>query len=267
VLAVCKTAPNAEANAKIIFGIDINTFSMIVALFGLNMAVTFFIPMLITKNQIAEKVRETVDQKFTKELKEQYATQKNIADILRNVSGLLFWQKRYIWSLSCALSALNEYMKITPNWEESKIRNMWISVEAMINIIVNKNSTSLLENEFPISNEEIKLVEDKKWTKEAKSKEEQLARDKKGMLIQFYIEIFELVYQKEELIYIMGDEFTKQVNYCLDVPVRSIIDTTAKECDIKSEEIRSAIRKYAEPFKNAETRKTAEKTLEDLMKN
>jgi hypothetical protein len=260
--AICKSVPATEAYI----------FSMILALFSLNIAVTFFIPMLITKNQVISTVRSIVDQsveqKFIKEKTEQYATQKNIADILRNVSGLLFWQERYIWSLSCALNALNEYMKITPDtMRDSNIRNMWISIEAMINIIVNKNNTALLEKEFPISNDEIKLVEDKKWLKEAQSKKEQLAKDKKDMLIRFYIEIFELVYQKEELIYIMGDNFKKQVNSCLNILVQWIIDITAKECKIEYEEIKSTIRKESDPFKNAETRKTAEKTLKDLIKN
>ena len=97
---------------------------------------------------------------------ERYATQMSIADLLRKVSTLLFWQERYIWSLSCALRALNEYMKITPDREESQINDMWISIEAMVYIISNKCIVPLLKTEFPISNEEIELMEKKGWSEE-----------------------------------------------------------------------------------------------------
>ena len=171
-------------------------------------------------------------------------------------------------SLSCALRALNEYMKITTDREESQINDMWISIEAMVYIISNKCIVPLLKTEFPISNEEIELMEKKGWSEEdIQSKRDRLASDKKDMLIRFYIEIFELVYRKEELIHIMGDKFKKQVDHCLDIPVRSIIDMTARECDIKSEEIESEIRKNAVPFKKAKTRGAAEKTLKELIRN
>jgi hypothetical protein len=54
--AICKSAPATEAYI----------FSAILALIGLNIAVTFFMPMLITKNQITDTVRDIVDQKFIK---------------------------------------------------------------------------------------------------------------------------------------------------------------------------------------------------------
>jgi hypothetical protein len=128
-LVVDKFVLSAEISDKTIFGIDPNVVSMIFALFGLNLAVTFFMPMLITENQVIKTVRgivdKSVEQKFIKEKMEQYATQMNIADLLQKVSGLLFWQNRYIWSLSCALNALNEYMKITQGgMRDSKIRNL-----------------------------------------------------------------------------------------------------------------------------------------------
>jgi hypothetical protein len=200
----------------------------------------------------------------------------NIADILRKVSGLLFWQGRYIWSLSCALNALNEYMKIASDtMRDSKIRDSWISIVAMINIILNKQIKHLLETEFPISNEERELMNNKmektdENNKEIQSKENQLATDKKDMLIRFYIEIFELAYKKDNLIDIvgvMGDEFKKQVNDCLYIGLRKIINRTAKECKIKSEEIKAEIKKNATPFKKSETQMTAREMLEDLMKN
>jgi hypothetical protein len=124
----------------------------------------------------------------------------------------------------------------------------------------------LLKTEFPVSNKEIELMKKKRPKEKIRSKEKQLARDKKDMLIRLYIELFELVYQKEDLIYIIGYKFKKQVNHCLDVPVRSIIDMTAEECDIKSGKIRLEIRKNAAPFENAETQGTARKILDDLIK-
>jgi hypothetical protein len=269
-MIVDKFVLSAGFNVKTVFGIDPNVVSMIFALFGLNLAVVFFMPMLITENQVIKTVRsivdKSVDQKFIKEKMERYATQTNIADILRKVSTLLFQQGRYIWSLSCALNALNEYMKITPDGLKSQIHNMWISIEAMINIIASENDDHLLESEFPVSNKEIELMKNNP-EKRIRSKEEQLKRDKEDMLIRLYIELFNLIYQKEDLIHIIGCKFKKQVNHCLDVPVRRIIDMTAEVCDIKSGKIRSEIRKYSEWFENVKTRKTAEKTLKKLIKN
>jgi hypothetical protein len=221
-----------------------------------------------TKNQISETVRDIVDKKFLEEKMERYATQTNIADILRKVSTLLFQQGRYIWSLNCALNALNEYMKITPDKPADSIRNLWISIEAMTNIVVNKYAnSSLLKNEFPISDEEIELMGEKNWSKEIQSKIDRLTFDKKDMLIRFYIEIFMLAYQKEDLIHIIGYKFKEQINYCLDSYFIKLINDTAKECDIKYEEIKSEIRDNSAPFENAETRGTAEETLKDLIKN
>jgi hypothetical protein len=259
-LAVGKFAP--------VSGIDPNAVTMILALFSLNLAVAFFIPMLITKNQITDTVRNIVDQKFFEEKMERYATQMNIASLLQKMSTLLFQQERHIWALSCALNALNEYMKITPDKPTDSIRNLWISIESMTNIVVNKyTNSSLLKNEFHISNEEIEIMKEKNWSKEIQSKVDQLTLDKKDMLMRFYIEIFMLAYQKEYLIHIIGYKFKEQINYCLDNYFIKIINDTVKECDIKYEEIKSEIRDNAAPFENSETRGTAEETLKNLIKN
>jgi hypothetical protein len=138
----------------------------------------------------------------------------------------------------------------------------------MLNIVVKKHTTSLLEKEFPIYNEEIKLIEDGLLEEKIEPKKERLHKDRKDMLIRFYIEIFELVHRKEELIDIIGDgdEVKEQVNNCLNIDFRRIINRTAEECYIKSEEIKSAVRKGAAPFENAETQGTARKILDDLIK-
>jgi hypothetical protein len=249
-------------------GVDPNAVSLIFALFGLNLAVTFFIPMLITKHQVTDAVKEIVDKTLVEKNMVQYATQMNIADLLQKVSSLLFWQKRYIWSLSCALNALNEYMGISPDeMRNSKIINLWISIESMTNIVVNKYSdSSLLKNEFPISNEEIKLMGKKNWREARQMRIDQLAEDKKYMLIWFYTEIFKLAYQKENLIQIIGYEYKDQINCCLNNNFIKIINDTANECSIKYEEIESGIRKNAEPFGCSETRRTAEEVLRSLIK-
>jgi hypothetical protein len=244
---------------------------MILALISLNIAVTFFIPMLITKNQITDTVKDIVDKTFLEKEMAQYATQANVADLLRKVSTLLFWQKRYIWSLSCALNALNEYMKIATDKFDPQIklqiRNMWISIEAMITIIADNNEP-LLKKEFPISNKEIKLMEKRDLPEEKiKPKRELLINDKKDMLMRVYIELFELIYRKEDLIHIIGHNLSKQVNKCLDAPVKKIITVTAEEGKIEPEEIKLEIRENSAPFENVETRKTAEETLKDLIKD
>jgi hypothetical protein len=268
---IISTASLVFGNSVSGFGVDPNVVSLVFALLGLNVAVTFFIPMLITKHQVADTVRDIVDksveQKFFKEKIEQYATQENIADLVRKVSTLLFWQKRYIWSLSCALNALNEYMEIAQDKPTESIRSLWISIEEMINIISSKNNASLLKKEFPMSKKEMKLMKKRGQPKEKiRSKKERLFNDKKDMLTRLYIELFELVYQKEDLIHIIGYEFEKRVNHCLDTPVRSIIDMTAEECSIKYEEIELGIRENAEPFGCSETRRTAEEVLRSLIK-
>jgi hypothetical protein len=266
---------------------EANVFSMIAALVSLNIAVTFFIPILITYNQITDIAKKIVDQKFLKERMERYATQENISDILERVSTLLFWQKRYIWALSCSLNALNEYIQIAldkqnnpdnpnntddPNNPRKRIYNLWMTIEAMVNIILNKHS-GLLEDEFPISNKEIKFMEkqadkDKDaYTKIIKSKQKQLAKDKKKMLMRFYVEIFELMFQKEGLIYILGNAGgdQKQVQNCLNIKFREIIIITADKCNIELETIRSEIEKSSYRFENAETRSAAKEILKNFI--
>jgi hypothetical protein len=264
---LCKSVPSTEANV----------FSMILALVSLNIAVSFFIPMLITKHQVTDTVKDIVDKKFLEEKMERYATQMNIADVLRKVSGLLFEQKRYIWSLSCALNVLNEYMKITPDKPAESIRNLWISIEAMMDIVVNTPINPLLKNEFPISNAEIKLMNKKDWpkkikltneinrSKEIKQKDKQLTEDIKDMLIWFYVEIFELTCQRENLISVIGYKFKERIDGCLDKYFIKIINETVEESVIKYEKIGLKIREYSELFEKAETQKSAEKTLKDFI--
>jgi hypothetical protein len=81
--AICKSAPASEAYI----------FSTILALISLNMAVTFFIPMLITKHQVTDTVKEVVDKTLVEKNMVQYATQMNIADLLQKVSSLLFGKR------------------------------------------------------------------------------------------------------------------------------------------------------------------------------
>jgi hypothetical protein len=152
----------------------------------------------------------------------------------------------------------------------------------MTNIVVNTPITHLLENEFPISNDEIKLMNKEDWPKkikptemnrlnEIKQKEKQLTDDKKDMLIRFYVEIFELTYQREDLIHIIGYKSKKQIDGCLDKYFIRIINKTVEEFNetaeksIEYEKIGLKIRKNSELFESAETRKSAEKTLKDFI--
>jgi hypothetical protein len=264
---------------------EANVFSMIAALVSLNIAVSFFIPLLITNNQIIDKVKEIVDKRLLNEHMERYATQKNISNLLERVSTLLFWQRRYIWALSCSLNVLSEYMQIVsdkqdnpdnpdnpddPDNPRKRIYNLWMTIEAMVNTILNKYS-ALLENEFPISRDEIKFMEEQSdedaCAEIMKSRKKQLIEDKKKMLMQFYIETFELIFKKEDLIYIIGntDGDQKQTQDCLNIDFRKIINRTANECDIKLEAIKSHIKERSYLFENTETRSTAKETLEDFI--
>jgi hypothetical protein len=255
---------------------------MIVALVSLNIAVTFFIPLLITNTQVTDTVKEIVDQKFLKERMKRYATQENISNLLERVSTLLFWQKRYIWALSCSLNVLSEYIQVAsdkqsnpdnpddPGNPRKRIYNLWMTIEAMVNIVL-KKYPGLLEDEFPISNDEIKVMKEQPdedaYTEIIKSRKEQLIADKKKMLMQFYVETFELISKKEDLIYIIGntDENQKQVQNCLDIKFREIINRTAYECKIEIKAIKSYIQERSCLFENAETRSAAKEILKNFI--
>lgn len=234
---------------------ETNVFSMIIALVALNISTTFFIPLLITKNEIKNIVDQKFDQKFIDENKDKYITQKDIANIYRMNSTLLRKQERYFWALSSSLFSLNKYIRISDKEKIGELINeLWEYIGGLAKEITKKISTEdihcLLKKEFSI--------------------DEPSNADEKDLLKRLYIEVFELMCQEEKLSDIIDVEHKELVKHCLNYDFIEIINKTAKAYDIELEEIKSKIKKDSILYNNTETRENAKETLktfENLIEN